>query len=164
WDAQRTMPLSDEDPGIYMMQWKDAQPLRGLAIKEIDGKRTEIDVWTGAGEPDLKARDGWEHVATYIQSRRNVHSGFTQYNEKARYLDGYVNFPREISTRAVRLRVCEQWLEVGEEGPHPSVPKDRRVDTARCRIFGVAAMKYIGGESEVSKDPRMFQRIEVLDV
>ena len=64
WDARRDAPLTADDPGIYMMQWDSPQAIRGLAIKEIDGRFTEIDAWTAAGSPDLKADQGWEKLAT----------------------------------------------------------------------------------------------------
>ena len=52
WDAQRTEPLSAADPGIYAMEWKSPQSLRGLALREVDGAVTEVDVFTGpAGAP-----------------------------------------------------------------------------------------------------------------
>src|SRR5207302_810756 len=73
WDAKRTASLTESDPGIYALQWKTVQTLRGLAIKEIDGQLTKIDVWTGAetGDIDIKAREGWKEIATYEQQRRD---------------------------------------------------------------------------------------------
>ena len=54
WDAQRTEPLSAADPGIYAMEWKSPQSLRGLALREVDGAVTEVDVFTGpAGAPGI---------------------------------------------------------------------------------------------------------------
>ena len=35
--AKRDRPVTEVDPGIYAMEWKEPQSLRGLAIKEIDG-------------------------------------------------------------------------------------------------------------------------------
>lgn len=164
WDAQRNTPLSLTEPGIYVMQWEEAQALRGLALKEIDGKRTLIDVYTGTatGDVNLEEAANWEQVADYEQQRRDHHSGFDSYNGQARYVDGYVDFGKEVKTRAVRLRVVEQWAD--------NLPDSRgiredlggqQLDAKRCRIFGVAAMKHIGGEPEI--DTRGNQRIEVLD-
>src|SRR5438477_8033953 len=78
WEAQRTRPLSESDPGIYVMQWDEPQKLRGLAIKEIDGQFTKVDVYTGAagGEIDIETSQGWQEVATYEQGRRDVANGY----------------------------------------------------------------------------------------
>lgn len=167
WDAKRTQAISDSDPGIYMMSWKQPQSLRGLGFKEVDGKRTEIDVFTGPEDKpiDMNAAAGWRHVGTYIQPRREYYWPDPRNNVDARYLDGYVDFGEEFQTRAIRLRVCEQWQSVmGSPGTHVAGPRFdvKGTDSTRCRIFGVAAMKYIGGEGE-AVDPRAFQRIETLD-
>jgi hypothetical protein len=165
WDAERSRPLTEEDPGIYLLKWQSPQSLRGLAIKEIDGELTKIDVYTGtdAQNVDLRGKDGWETVAEYRQERRDHHSGFASCNGTARYMDGYVDFGSDISTSAVRLRVVKQWTD--------NLPDSRgiradlggtKLDPARCRIFGVAALKYIGGETPI--DAAAFERVEVYDV
>ena len=165
WEAQRTKPLSAKDPGIYAMEWKEPRKVRGLAIKEIDGKRTEIDVYDGpAGVAiDIGAEANWRHVKSYEQPLRDCYDGRSQaYNANARYLDGYVDFGVEIETRAVRLRVVEQWTT---RGHYPScVRLDRgggALEPARCRVYGVAPVQYIGGEVPV--DPRVAERIEIVD-
>ncbi len=164
WDAQRTTPVSTVDPGIYAMEWAQPQKLRGLSIKEIDGQRTEIDVFTGpdSGPIDIKSNANWSQVATYTQSLRNYYIGNGSWNGLARYLDGTVDFGKDILTRAIRLRVVEQWTT---KGSYPSgVRQDQggqTLDPKRCRIYGVAPLHYLGGEPPV--DPRTFQRIEVRD-
>jgi len=164
WDAQRTEPLSAADPGIYAMEWKSPQSLRGLALREVDGAVTEVDVFTGpAGAPvDITSDAGWEKVATYRQALRDYYSGRESHNPLARYLDGYVDFGREVSTRAVRLRVVKQW---DTKDHYPTGIRDdlggQTLDTKRCRIFGVAALRYLGGGPTV--DPRVTERIEMLD-
>ena len=50
-------------------------------------------------------------VAEYRPERRNHHTGFDSANPSARYLDGQVDFGRDIKTRAVRLRVVRQWAD-----------------------------------------------------
>ncbi|HWE01621.1 MAG TPA: hypothetical protein VG326_04365 [Tepidisphaeraceae bacterium] len=138
WDARRDKPLSDVDPGIYELEWKTPQAFRGLAFKEIDGARTEIDVYTGgaAGDIDITSNTGWTRVKTYLQRRRTHYIGKT--SDMCRYMDGYVDFGKEIQTRAIRLRVVEQWSDfAGEEALRWDL-KDK-LDAARCRIFGVAA-------------------------
>ena len=165
WDAEREQPLSETDPGIYALQWQEPQAVRGVAINEVDGARTEIDVYTGdaAGDVDIAATDGWEHVGTYHQQRRNHWSGTEGYNGRARYLDGYVDFGKECRTRAVRLRVVEQWPDNGSPAIM-GVRADRggqELDSRRCRIYGVAPLQYLAGEDPV--DPLITERIEVVD-
>lgn len=165
WDAQRQEPLSAEQPGIYAMQWKDPVDVRGLAVMEIDGKRMEIDAWTGSvsGEIDINGSAGWEKVGQYLQSFRDYHSGFASANMNARYLDGYVDFGRQVKTRALRLRIVEQWPGNVIDGDKAPFRPDRK-DTWRvtnCGVFGVAPLAYAGGEKPV--DPLICERLEVVD-
>jgi hypothetical protein len=81
-------------------------------------------------------------------------------------MDGTVDFGREVSTRAIRLRVTEQWMwkENGRAG-NVGIRKDRgglNLDPTRCRIHGVAPLKALGGEPVV--DTLATQRIEVYDL
>lgn len=161
WVANRTDPLSPERPAVYVLEWKDLRRLRGLAIKEIDGERTEIDVFTGSteGPVSIEGTEGWEKVAEFVSRRRIKHPGVAGHNARALYLDGTVDFGREITTRAVRLRVVSQWLTDAREG---SCAKDGLgLDPTRCRIFGVAALEYLGGEPPVN--PVRAQRLEIVD-
>jgi hypothetical protein len=166
WDANREKPLTSENPGVYMMEWDAPQPIRGLAIKEIDGRFTEIDAWTGAGSPDMKAVKGWEKLASYEQKLRYYFNPDQNHNSKARYIDGYVDFGRDVSTRAIRMRVTEQWMwREGDRAGVVGVRIDRggpTLDPTRCRIYGVAPLKSVGGEPPV--DLLATQRIEVYDV
>ncbi|MBI2191688.1 MAG: hypothetical protein HYU36_06870 [Planctomycetes bacterium] len=163
WDAQRKKPLSTADPAVYAMEWPEEVSVRGVAIKEIDGARTLLDVYTGPPDAaiDPAAADGWTLVGEYIQSRRDHHSGFESFNAYARYMDGTVDFGKQYRTRALRLRVVEQWSDYGDRqdmGLRPDLG-GRTLDPARCRIWGVAALSYLGGEDEV--DSRQTERIAV---
>lgn len=166
WDAERTESLSPEKPAIYVQEWPTNQNIAGLAIKEIDGAVTEIDVWEGEasdGEIPLTDAPGWRHVATYNQSRRDAYEPAYERNDSARYLDGYVAFGREVSTRAVRLRVVSQWADNTDRGT-ASLRQDlggRSLDPRRCRIWGVAALEYLGDEPPL--DTLAWQRLEVRD-
>ncbi len=165
WDAQRDEPLSEANPGIYEIEWASARRVRGLAIKEIDGKTTKIDVYTGSdtGPIDIASTDGWETVGEHQPMRRNHHTGFYRDNHAARYLDDYVDFGRDISTRAVRLRVVAQWEDNGglvEEGMRRDLG-GLTIDPRRCRVFGVAPVEYLGGEPPI--DPLGSRRIEIYD-
>lgn len=166
WDAQRSLPLTSDDPGIYMMEWDTPQAIRGLAIKEIDGRFTEIDAWLGEGTPDMKADKGWEKVARYEQPLRYYYSPDQGHNSSARYIDGYVDFGREVKTRALRLRVVEQWMWKEEDRAGcVGVRRDRggeTLDPTRCRIYGVAPLQYLGGDTPA--DTSTFARVEAYDI
>ncbi len=165
WDAARTAALSPEEPAIYEMEWSTRQKISGLAIKEIDGEQTEVDVWTGpdAGEISLSDPKHWEHVATYQQERRDAYEPAFSRNDCARYLDGYVDFHQQRETRAVRLRVVKQWADNTDRGT-ASLRRDlggRSLDPRRCRIWGVTPLQYLGGEPAV--DTQAYQRVETRD-
>ena len=163
WDARRSAPLTEEEPGVYALTWNEPQKLRGLAIKEIDGALTKIDAFTGDGEIDITSHSGWEQVGEYRQQRRDMHSGFESCNALARYIDGEVDFGREVTTRAIRLRVVAQWTDRGERGDEGLRPDlgGNTIDATRCRIWGVAALKYLGGEPSV--ESASTERLEVYD-
>lgn len=163
WDAQRQEPVSPEHPGIYVLQWPEPVALRGLAVMEIDGRRMEVDAWSGADAPTaIDGAAGWEKVGDYTQRLRDFHSGFVSANMNARYLDGYVDFGREVKTRALRLRIVEQWTgSLGDLGPNRPDRGGQDLNPAGCRIFGVAPVQYVGGEPPV--DNLVFQRIERID-
>jgi len=167
WDAARTKPVTSRDPGVYCMTWDKPQTLRGLAIKEVDGRRVEIDVFVGDGAIDPAAavdpagKTGWRNVSTYTQSLRSGYMGSS--NPQAQYMDGYVDFGSDIATRAVRLRVVSPILDLaGERLLRWDIARGK-VDPTRCRVFGVAALTYIGGEAASAVDPLTYHRIEVLD-
>ena len=163
WDAKREKPLTPENPGIYMMEWEKPQPIRGLAIKEIDGRFTDIDAWTGDGSPDMQAEKGWEKLTTYKQPLRNYYQPDSSHNSRAIYIDGSVDFGRDVTTRAIRLRVREQWM--WKDSRPTGVRADRGgsdLDPTRCRIYGVAVLKPAG--SDPAADILATQRIEVYDL
>ncbi len=163
WDAKRTESITPQNPGIYVMEWDAAKNVCGVAIKEIDGAKTEIDIWAGAdGAIPLDGPDGWKHVATYEQARRLWYEPDFNRNDNARYMDGYVNFDKEIKTRSVRLRVVEQWI--GDEHYPHGLRRDmggRTLDPRRCRIFGVAPLGNLGGEAPL--DTRAYQGLDIVD-
>ncbi|MDA1140657.1 MAG: hypothetical protein O3B01_18980 [Planctomycetota bacterium] len=164
WGAPKT-PISSEYPGIYLMEWQKPAKVRGLAIKEIDGQTTEIDVFTGppGAKVDLAGEQHWTQVGTYKQKRRNFYQPDDTHNSRARYLDGSVDFGDIYETRAVRLRVIENFQPV--EGRPWGVREDRggtEIDPMRVRVYGVAPLGYIGGEAPV--DARQTERIVVYDL
>jgi hypothetical protein len=159
WTAGRDTPLSPEDPAIYAMLWDEPKTFCGLAVKEVDGERTEVDVFTGEDAPDPFGDAGWTQVAAFTSRRRMDHSGFEGHNALARYLDEMVDFGSNVVSRAVRLRVVSQFAADTREG---SCAKDRLgLDATRCRIFGVAPLAPLGGEPPV--DPAVSARIEWYD-
>jgi hypothetical protein len=183
WDAERTTAVAADRPGVYVMQWKAAQKLAGLAIKEMDGATAVIDVWQGAaGDAPLdgvahdakSAEPGWRNVATYRQKRR-VSDYVGEYNRYARYLDGYVDFNGMIETRAVRIRITEQWMDNGPEGnncrrhdgrddghgAHRKNTYCMALDSRLCKIMGVAALSPVGDDPP--RDPMAYERIEFWD-
>jgi hypothetical protein len=181
WDAQRTAPLGPEKPGVFLLEWAQPQRIDGLAIKEITGARTEIDVWDGpAGAPvTMDGQQHWKTVATYKQPRR-VYDYSWKDNYAARYLDGYVEFKdpesgatTPFTTKAVRLRVVEPWYDHGDNevwrldgelghGLHFSQePIYTLLDTRKCGLLGVAPLRALGGEPLI--DPLVYRRIEIFD-
>ncbi len=178
WDAQRKDAIGDDKPGIYLMEWDTPQKLDALAIKEIDGARAEIDIWTGpaTGPIALDAAAGWKNVASYKPPRRTAdYSGND--NQFARYMDGYVEFREKgelvtLTTRALRIRITEPWMDNAdggclrhdgrsEHGVHITESYIMNLDTRRCKIYGVIPLQSLGGAPAF--DPLLYERVEVRD-
>ena len=152
WDANRDKVLSEVDPGILTLTWDTPQKLRGLSLKEVDGEEARIDI--------LKPSGDWEEVGVYKQKRRFLYQPSRRNNPDTVYIDGVVDFGRDVETSAVRIRVISQWKE--QTGRPWGIREDRggrTVDLKRCRIYGVAALSYLGGE--VEKSSIGVQRLEV---
>ena len=164
WDARRDEILSESNPAIFMMEWDELQSIRGLSLKELDGEEARIDVFTGpvGAEIDLSSSRNWEEVAVYNQKLRYLYAPDRRNNSRAIYLDGVVDFGRSYETRAVRLRIVSQWKE--QDGRQWGIRLDRggsEIDWKRCRLYGIAPLRYLGGEPE--KSAMGVRRIEVRD-
>lgn len=161
WDAHRTAPVSETDPGVYLMEWSSPQAVRGLAVQQMEAKRAVIEAYTGQdATPSLTAAEGWEQVGEFTQARHYHHSGFKTHNGSARYMDSYVDFQREVTTKALRVRVVEQYLvrdEYGFREDHGAAV----VEPERCRLYGVTPLKQLGGDA--AGDPLGNERLEVVD-
>lgn len=165
WYAAPQNPISTLEPGIFLMEWREAAKVRGLAIKEVDGQKTEIDVFTGPPDAAIKldGTEHWKQVATYRQARRNFYVPDDNHNSRARYLEGLVDFGEIYETRAVRLRVVEPFQPV--QGRPWGVRDDRggtSIDPKRCRVYGVAPLEFLGEEAPV--DPRQTERVVAYDL
>ncbi|MEI6786939.1 MAG: hypothetical protein WCL49_00515 [bacterium] len=162
WDARRDTPLTPEEPAVYALHWKRSQPVRGLAIKEIDAKRVEIDVFTGGDGQAIDIKDDslWRQVADYTPPLRDYYGQ----NSDARYIDGYVDFGPDVVTRAVRLRMVEQWTTRADGAAGMvGVRRDRggmELSPSRCHVYGVAPLRHLGGAPE---DPLGAHRLEVVN-
>jgi hypothetical protein len=161
WIAKPKEPLSTVAPAIYALEWKKPQTMRGVAIKEVDGELTEIDAWTGPADAaiDIEGSAHWEKVGQYIPRRRMDHPNFAGHNALAHYMDDTVDFGRDVTTRAIRLRVVSQWKTSTREGS--CAKGGLGLDPIRCRVFGVAPLQALGGEAPVS--PLLAERLEIVD-
>ena len=161
WDAKRQEPLSPAKPGIYVLEWPKPQALRGLAINEVDGRDIAVDVYTGPDSGPISLTDNsfWRESTTFVQARRSLWRGHLSCNERARYLDSYVDLGPDLRTRAIRLRVLTQFTDHGKAKGLRIDRGGDTIDPTRCRIYGVAALQYVGGEAPV--DPLRTERLEV---
>lgn len=162
WIGKPTEIVTTKNPGIYVLEWAEPKPLMGLAIKEIDGYRTAVDVYAGPDDRpiDIEEAPGenWRTVTTYTQNMRGGGANSLKANGHARYLEGFVNFGTVQNTRAVRLRIIQQWVfGAGRRADRGG----SQVDHKRCAVYGVAPVEYIGGEAETAKV--VTQRLAVYD-
>jgi len=162
WIGKPTEIITTKNPGIYVLEWDKPKPLMGLAIMEIDGYRTAVDVYAGPDDQPIDIEeapgDNWRTVSYYTQKTRGGGANTLRANGHARYLEGFINFGTVQKTRAVRLRIVQQWVfSAGRRADRGG----GQVDHKRCAVYGVAPVEYIGGEPETSKV--ISQRLAVYD-
>lgn len=97
WTVARETPIYQDDPATLIAHWPTAKTLRGLALINLQATRVELDVFTGADtdDPAQAPEAQWTRVGVCTPPKRS----------NPAYTDDYVDFGREISTRAVRVRV-----------------------------------------------------------
>jgi hypothetical protein len=171
WHAQREKYIWPDNPGVYILEWDKPQKVCGIGIKEIDGMKTFVDVYVGADNKsidtsvaddiyDYHTSKDWKCVGLYRQKVRSGSMPSANRNILARYLDGFLNFGREYETRAIRIRVSEQWpkraLRRRDQG-------GGAIDARRCNIYGVAPLQYIGGEPPSGDDALTMKRLSIYD-
>jgi hypothetical protein len=168
WDAQRKRVIWTDDPGVYVLEWDEPQDITGLAIKEIDGMKTFVDVYVGPDDEPVDIEEfaqdentgkKWKCVGLYRQKLRSAAMPSLSRNVLARYIEGFVNFGKTHKTRAVRLRVSEQWRTL--RGARRKDQGGSVTDTKRCNVYGVAPLEYIGGEPQT--DPLAGRRLVIHD-
>ncbi len=147
WIGKPKDLITKDSPGIYAMEWEEKQDLIGLAIREIDGRFTDVQVYVGPddGPIDFEEADGknWRHITRFAQKLRGGGQNSLRANGAARYLDGYVNFGTVQKTRAIRLRITSQWpFGAGRRSDLGGGSINHR----RCAVYGVAPVAYLGGE------------------
>jgi hypothetical protein len=162
WIGAPTELISSKAPGIYLMQWKKKQNLIGLAIKEIDGFRTAVDIYTGSDAAAIDMNEplgrNWRQAVLYTQKTRDGGANTLRSNGRARYIEGFVNFGSETETRAVRLRIVRQWPYGAPRHPDHG---GGTVNHKRCAVYGVAPLEYVRGEPPLPKT--VAQRLSIYD-
>ena len=138
WSSARrpdAKPITPIDPETLTLTWEQPQTIRGLALVNASAKQIEVDVKNGGD---------WQRAATLnppVWWRPSYH-------------DDYLDFGKEITAQAIRLRVTRALVS-----ENPDVAATTGGKPLSASIGGIAVLQGIGGDPPLPPD--LCQRIAV---
>ena len=149
WETVRENPITPENPASMIVAWPGEQTWRGLALLGAFAKRIAIDAYTGpAGTaPGDAAESAWSNLGDVIPAVR----------WRPMYRDDYFDARRNVTTRAIRLRVIEPWVK-----ENPDIANKTRNQPTRAGMGGLVVLRHLGDDPPCSAIPA--QRISIADI
>ena len=148
WETVRETPISPEDPASLVVAWPEERTWRGLALLGAFAKRIEIDAYTGAADTDpaTAPESAWSQVGELtpaVRWRPMVH-------------DDYFDAGRDVTSRAIRLRVVEPWVK-----EDPDIAGVTGGEPTRAALGGLVVLRHAGDDPPF--DPIPAQRVSIAD-
>ena len=149
WDTTCEKPISPEHPATLVVTWPEERTWRGLALLNAFAKRIAVDAYTGpAGVVPADApASAWSQVGELRPVLR----------WRPMYSDDYFDAGRDLTSRAIRLRVVEPWVRENTEVEGSTGGKP-----TRARLGGLVVLKHAGEDSPYNEIPA--QRISIADI
>jgi len=149
WSTTRERPITPDDPATMLVIWPDHRTFRALGFLNCFAKRLGVDVYTGQPEQDpaTASETAWVNLGEITPAVR----------WRPVYNDDYFDAGKNVSTRAIRLRVLEPLIA---ENPDISGLTGNKPFCAG--IGGLVVLQDAGDEPAVSEVPA--QRISVVNI
>ncbi|MFA6290588.1 MAG: FlgD immunoglobulin-like domain containing protein [Victivallales bacterium] len=149
WKTVQDKPITSTEPATLTAVWTEAKTFRGLAFLNFFAKRAEIDIYTGplSGDPAKAPDSAWTKIGEVKPAVR----------WRAAYGDDYFDVGKDVTSKALRLRVVE-----------PFVNENADIQTAtggKTNCAGLGALfvlQHLDGDPVDAEVPS--QRISVVDI
>jgi hypothetical protein len=149
WETVRETPITPEAPATLIVSWPDERVWRGLALAGAFAKRIAVDAYTGPADvaPADAPESAWSNVGDLTPAVR----------WRPMVRDDYFDAGRDVTSRAIRLRVVEPWIREDEDIAHAT----KRQPT-RAGLAGLVVLRHAGDDPPFDAIPA--QRVSIADV
>jgi hypothetical protein len=147
WETVQETPITPENPATLIVAWPEQRTWRGLALLGALAKRIAVDAYTGPADvaPAAAPESSWKEVGEVTPAVRG-----------SNYADDYFDAGRDVTSRAIRLRVLEPWVQ---KNPEISATKER---PTRASLAGLVVLRHLGEDPAFNEIPP--QRISIADI
>ncbi|MGD0091343.1 MAG: hypothetical protein ABSE73_15610, partial [Planctomycetota bacterium] len=148
WSGNSAKPITQDNPAVFVAAWPETQTFRGLGFCNAFAKRIELSVYTGpAGDDPAKAPESaWTKLGEITPAVR----------WRPAYSDDYFDAGKNVTARAVRLRVLEPWVGENDDIRAMTGGKPDRVGLA-----GLVVLQHAGNDPPLAEVPT--QRISLVN-
>jgi len=148
WTGMSAKPITPDNPAVLIAAWTEARTFRGLGFCNAFAKKVEISAYAGAeGEPAKAAASAWTKLGEIVPAVR----------WRPAYSDDYFDAGKDVTARAVRLRVLEAWTGENDDIRAMTGNKPTKVG-----LGALIVLQHVGDDppsAEVSS-----QRISVVNI
>ena len=149
WETVREKPITPENPATLTVVWPEKRTWRGLALLGVFAKRVAVDAYAGPADADPAAapESAWSAVGEITPAVR----------WRPMYADDYFDAGRDVTSRALRLRVVEPWVK-----ETPDIASATKQKPTRAGLAGLVVLRHLGDDPPFHEVPP--QRVSVADI
>jgi hypothetical protein len=151
WETVRETPITPENPATLTVAWPETRTWRGLALLGAFARRIAVDAYTGPADADPAAApaSAWSQVGELT----------TVVRSQPMWRDDYFDAGRDVTSRAIRLRVLEPWVQ---ESVDPEIAYYTKGKQTRAALAGLVVLRHLGDDPPCEAIPP--QRISIADI
>ena len=149
WETVQDKPITPENPATLVVTWPEQRTWRGLALLGVFANRIAVDEYAGASNvaPAGAPESAWRLVGELSPAVL----------WRPMYSDDYFDAGRDVTTRAIRLRVVAPWVNGGSDFANRSKGKP-----TCAGLGGLVVLKHAGEDPQYNEIPP--QRISIADI
>ncbi|MCU0980920.1 MAG: hypothetical protein MUF25_17350, partial [Pirellulaceae bacterium] len=149
WETVRETSITPENPATLTVVWPEVKTWRGLALAGAFAKRIAVDAYTGPADvaPADAPESAWSNVGDLTPAVR----------WRPLYHDDYFDAGRDVTSRAIRLRVVEPWVK-----ENPDIEATTKGKPTRASLGGLVVLRHTGDDPPCNAIPA--QRISIADI